>query len=446
MRSVRGLIPTQRALVLLGATSLVGLFAFGVPWLVWVMLALDAVILGLVLVDGLRAGRVPLELVRDLPSAYHQGQAGVVGLTLRTSHRRGQTLWLREVLCPQLTLQPVDVHVELPARGQVELKLHVTPRLRGKGKLAPAAVRVRGALRLAWHTRDLPSDDVARVFPRLHLERDASLLLKRALSVRMGANPTSARGLSTELYALREYRPGDALSALHWKASARHNRPITRELAWEQHQHTVILVDCGRPMAGLALHGQETSLSKLDHAMSAVIGLLRAVVAQQDEATVVLFSKDVRAWVRIDRRTRSFKQVFERIHDVHADLEEPDYDGVAAWCSKRIPRRSLALVVTSVVDLGVAEPLGIALQALARRHRPLLVDLRDPDLEAAARGIPDDVEGAYMKTTALGLLEANTALAARLRAQGIDTLSAPADRLAFGMLQTYLDIKARRRG
>ena len=48
--------------------------------------------------------------------------------------------------------------------------------------------------------------------------------------------------------------------------------------------------------------------------MAAVIGLLRAVVAQKDEATVLLFSKEVRATVRIDRRTRSFRQVFEAIH------------------------------------------------------------------------------------------------------------------------------------
>ena len=439
------MIPTRRAFVLLGVASLLALFAFAVPWLAWVALGFDLLILGLVLVDGLRAKGIPLEYTRVLPPAFHQGQAATVGVELRTTRKAPVTLWLREVFCPELTALPVDAHLTLPPRGHVSLGLDVTPRLRGKAVLAPVAVRVQGPLQLAWHTRDLAPDDRIRVYPRTHLEKDAGLLLKRALTARTGANPISARGLSTELYALREYQPGDALGSLHWKASARHNRPITRELAWEQHQHTLILLDCGRPMAGLASLGGEVPLSKLDHAMAAVIGLLRAVVAQKDEATVLLFSKEVRAVVRIDRRTRSFRQVFEAIHDVQADLDEPDYDGVAAWCAKRIPRRSLAVVVTSVVDLGVAEPLGRGLQALARRHRPLLVDLRDPDLEAAARSVPDDLSGAFQKTTALGLLEANAALSARLRGQGIDTLSLPADRLAFGMLQKYLDLKARRR-
>lgn len=440
------MIPTRRAFVLLGAASLLALFAIAVPGLVWAVLFFDLLILGLVGVDGLRARAVPLTYRRELPSAWHQGHPGELRLELQTTHAAPLELWVREVLCPQLSERPEDLRLALPPRGHVAVALALTPRLRGRAHLATPAVRLLGPWRLAWHTRDLPEvQDVGRVFPRLHLERDASLLLRRLTSARVGANPVSARGMSTELYALREYRPGDPLRSLHWKATARHDRPITRELAWEQHQHTLILLDCGRPMAGLASHGSATPLSKLDHAMSAVIGLLRAIVAQQDEATVVLFSKEVRTWVRLDRRTRSFREVFERLHDQQADLEEPDYDGVAAWCTQRIPRRSLALVVTSVVDLGVAEPLGRGLLSLARRHRPLLVDLLDPDLEAAARSVPEDLEGAYVKTTAMGLQEANTALATRLRARGVDTLSAPADRLAVGMLQRYLDLKARRR-
>ena len=66
-------------------------------------------------------------------------------------------------------------------------------------------------------------------------------------------------------------------------------------------------------------------------------------------------------------------------------------------------------------------------------------------LDAPARSVPDDVQAAIKKTTALALMEHNESLGRRLRAQGIDRVSAPADQLAFGMLQRFLDLKARRR-
>lgn len=279
-----------------------------------------------------------------------------------------------------------------------------------------------------------------RVFPKVHLEGEAGLLLRHAVERRTGANPVQRRGISTELYALREYQPGDQLRSIHWKASARLRRPVTREDAWEQHQHVVILVDCGRPMA--ALDGQ---LSKLDHALATVLSLLRVVVANNDSATLVLFSKELRQLVRVDRRTRSFARVFEAVHAVQADLDEPDYRAAVAWVRRHLPRRSLVLVVTSVIDLGGAEQLASALAALAQRHRPLLVNLEDPGLVAWARSIPADVEGAFAKTSALGLAHANHALTTRLRSQGIDVVAAPADGLALAVLQRYLDLKARRR-
>jgi len=441
-------IPSARAFALLGLASLLVVFAFVEPALGWAALLFDLVILGLIVVDGRRAGATPLTLSRALPPVFHQGEATEVVLTLATTADRSPAVHLREIWSPLLRVDPLDVETEVPAGGSRIVRVSTLPRLRGRDRLAPAALRVKGPWGLAWHTRDLdlPDDQtVFKVYPRLHLERRASLLLRRALRARIGANPVSARGLSTELYALREYRAGDSLRTLHWKASARLNRPITRELAWEQHQHTLVLIDCGRPMAGLAAHGWETDLSKLDHTMSAVVALLRAVIAQRDSATVVLFSKDVRAWARVDRRTRSFRPLFEQLHEVRADLDEPDYDRVAAWCAQRVPRRSLALLCTSVIDLGVAQALSRALTALSRRHLPLLVDLVDPDLDAAARSVPDDVQGAFKKTTALALMEHNESLGRRLRAQGIDRVSAPADQLAFGMLQRFLDLKARRR-
>lgn len=69
----------------------------------------------------------------------------------------------------------------------------------------------------------------------------------------------------------------------------------------------------------------------------------------------------------------------------------------------------------------------------------MLVNLEDPGLVSLARAVPDDVVGAYAKLAAMGVEARNEALAAELRAAGVDVVSTPAEGLLTGVLQAWLD-------
>ena len=80
----------------------------------------------------------------------------------------------------------------------------------------------------------------------------------------------------------------------------------------------------------------------------------------------------------------------------------------------------------------------------AARHRPLLVNLADPGLHEIASGMPAEPVDSYAKASALALVAANRDLSTRLRGHGIEVVSVPASRLGTGVIQGYLDFKARR--
>ncbi|MDH3285169.1 MAG: DUF58 domain-containing protein, partial [Acidobacteriota bacterium] len=366
------MILSTRAFALLGFTSVLVVLGFARPSIGWIGLGLDGAILALALVDARLARSSAPSVTRELPATVHQGEPVDVTLTLVNRPGRPCRLRLRETLAPELTDDTLDFEMSLPPSSKSRQTYRVVPHWRGDASLARPALRVLGPLSLGWASlpaRPEPgSVDRTRVFPRIRFEGRTSLVLRQAQERRVGANPLSSRGISTELYALREYLPGDEYRKIHWKQSARRRRPIVRETTWEQHQHLVVMLDCGRPMASLA-----GELSKLDHALAAALALMRVAVAQQDSVTLVMFSKEIVKIVRADRRTRSFHGLFQQVYKQPADLDEPDYASVAAWCSRRFPRRSLALVCTSVLDLVGANLLGDALAGLARRHRPLLV-------------------------------------------------------------------------
>ena len=428
------MIPSTRALLVLGLAGVALVAGFAVPALGVAALVVDAVLIAAVLVDARRA-ELGLEIRRELPEVAHQGEALSGALVIENPGDRPVQVRLRDPLAPELG-EGLEVEATVPPRSRLREEVERVPRFRGDAELADGTLRVLGPWGLGWRQVSVPLPGTVRVLPRIHLAGEAGLVLKRELLWRVGRHATERKGVSTELYALREYLPGDDVRRVDWKATARHRRPVVREDTLEQHQHLVVLLDAGRPMASLA-----EGLSKLDHGLSAALALLRVAVARNDGATLALFSKDIRKVVRVDCRTRGFGGVLDALYAEHADLDEPDYAGAVSWCTRRLPRRSIVLVCTSLVDLTGAERLAAALARLGRRHVPLLVNLEDPGLLELARVSPQGPEEAFAKVAAMGLVEQNHALSVKLRGAGVRLVSRPASGLALGMLGAYLDAR-----
>lgn len=432
------MIPSERAFWWWGLVSLLVVAGFLVPWLAWLALALDALVAVAVFVDAMRAKRIPLEVRREMPDRCHQLEPATLSLLATNPTGRPLRLRLRDSLPAELADTPVPSAFTLAAGTRETRSIVVTPRRRGEVAIPPPTVRVLGPWALAWAQRTIGPGTTLRVLPQARFQGEEGLFLREVLELRAGPHARKRLGLSQELHALREYHPGDDIRRIHWKATARLRRPIVTETTWEQHQHLVILLDAGRPMAALA-----GEVPKLDRALAALLALLRVAVAHRDHVTLVLFSREIRKIVRVDRHVRGFREVFEQLYAEQADRDEPDYAGVAAWCVHNVPRRSLTMLCTSVSDALAADTLEAALAGLRKRHRPVLVNLEDPALVELAGSVPGDVVGAYVKTGALLIEQRNAALHAQLRAGGVEVLSTPADGLLTGVVRAYLDIKAR---
>ena len=64
----------------------------------------------------------------------------------------------------------------------------------------------------------------------------------------IGVRGGQRRGLGLEFHQLREFRDGDTLRQIDWKATARKRTPIAREYQDERDQQILFLLDCGRRM------------------------------------------------------------------------------------------------------------------------------------------------------------------------------------------------------
>jgi uncharacterized protein (DUF58 family) len=398
-------------------------------------LAADAVLLAALVADHRRARGARLAATRTWPPLLVQGSASEVAVDLEGEP--GLVLVAREALHPGLADGPLRASLALDPGGRARWTYSLTPRRRGEHQVGALTVRVRGPLGLAWAQRDVLPAEPRRVFPQVRWEGEVGRVLALAHRRQLGMAPVRLHGAGAEPYALREYRPGDPPRRIHWKATARHSRLISREDTWERGNRVVLLLDCARAMASV-----DGRRSKLDHALAAGLALARVAAARGDRVSVVAFGDRIERVVRV--RSRELARVYADLHDVEARLVEPAYDLAAEQASRLEPRSATVVMFTSVVDLAAAELLREALVGLARRHRVLLVNLEDPELALLARQSPATVEESFAKVSAVEILLANRRLARELRKAGVSAASTGADRLAWQALESYLGLRGAR--
>lgn len=426
-------MPSARSFALLGLVTAFLLVAFLDVRLAWAALVLDAAILLAALVDFRRAAATPLAGERAWPPLLVQGAPAEISVSVETGAPRRVTVLLREGLHPGVAESAIRRRVEIAGPGKVRWTYTLVPRRRGEHRLAPLSARVLGPWKLAWAQRDLLPGDTVRVYPQVRWEGKVGQLLTQAQRQRMGQIPLRLHGAGSEPYALREYLPGDPLAKIHWKATARHGRPVSREDTWERSARLVVLLDCARTMASL-----DGRRSKLDYALAAALALTRVAAARGDRVTLLAFAERVLRTVRVRSGGRGASQAYAALFDVEARLVEPAYD-LAAEAVAGLESRSATIVLfTSVVDLAAAELLKESMLHLGRRHRALLVNLEDPELRALAADEPSEPAQAFAQVASLEILLANRRLSRHLRRGGVRVVSSPADRLALESLEAYL--------
>jgi uncharacterized protein (DUF58 family) len=122
-------------------------------------------------------------------------------------------------------------------------------------------------------------------------------------------------------------------------------------------------------------------------------------------------------------------------------LVETDSQLLAAEVLRRVAKRSLVVLFTTL-DVAVADS-GVlaAAQALATRHELVVASADDPRLAQLARA-RSTVADAYTAAAAERALGQQAAVTERLVRLGAHVVAAPADLLASRVTDAYLDLKA----
>ena len=435
------IVPSRRWFVValaLGALAPAALFApVAIP--IWLSLSLGWLLA--MVVDGFRLARGAdelLNLTREGSPAFSVGRA--LGVRYRWTHaRRRLVVWVRETPPPQVTTpDPLDRLIQIrPGRDTIEERL-VVPVRRGKITSWSFDLRLRGPWGLAWQQRRFDQPWAITVYPQL---RDAALNQlpsHRRMRREAGLRPARRIGEGRLFESLREWVPGDEMRVVDWKASARRGKLIARQYEDERRQRVMLVLDAGRMLVA-----ESAGRARLEDAIEAVGQLAYRAAGLDDDVGLLVFSDRVDQYVPPTRGRRALQAILDALAVVEGRMVESDYPRAFAFLATQTRRRALTVVFTDVIDRFASDALLAQLGGLRPRHLPVVVTLRDVELERVAGARPATAEAAFERAGAEQLLEVRAVALGDLRSRGVVVVDATPTRAARAAVEAYLRLKRR---
>ncbi|MEL6580390.1 MAG: DUF58 domain-containing protein [Cyanobacteria bacterium J06621_12] len=387
------------------------------------------------IIDASQVKNNAIELERKEIQKLSVGRDNVIELKI-TSGQEKAIAQIRDPYPPEFKVDKDIIEVNLPANSVSQQTYTIYPDRRGEYEWGNIQIRQLGRLGLAWRDWKVLARQKVQIYP--------DLIGLRELAVRLSIENSGAMrqarrmGNGTEFAELREYRAGEDIRLIDWKATARRDRPVVRVLEPEQEQTVFILLDRGRLMTA-----KVGELKRFDHGLNATLSLALAGLSRGDKVGVAVFDRDITTWIPPERGNHHLSKIVERLTPIQPVLLEPDYLGAVTKVITQQTRRALVVLITDLVDVTASSELLSAMMRLSPRYLPFCVTLNDPLVEKIAHNHTDTTRDTYARAVALDLLAQRQVAFAQLRQKGVLVLDAPCDRITGELVDRYLHLKAR---
>jgi uncharacterized protein (DUF58 family) len=379
-------------------------------------LGLAALIGALALLDAaLSHGRLAGLRVR-LPGAARltQGRPGAIELEFENDAKCPLKLNVGLPFPEVIESAEEALTVSLPSGAALShARWPVRPLRRGRYVLDKVYIERPSPLGLWLVRAALPLQGELRVYPDLMPEcrAMASLFLPRG-----GAGVRARRqvGKGREFEKLREYIPGDALGDIHWKATAKRGRPITKLFQIERTQEVYLIVDTSRLSArelriadcGLRINGngidteheheararnnggfnpsairnpQSAITTILDRYLTAALVTCQAAERQGDLFGMITFSDKVHSFIPARSGRAHYSVCRDAIHALEPRLVTPDFDELMTTLRLKLRKRALLVFLTNLDDPTLAEAFQQRLDLVCRHHLVIAAMLAPPE-------------------------------------------------------------------
>jgi uncharacterized protein (DUF58 family) len=410
------------------------------PAFIWIALAGDAGLLGLILIQGRRLSIQPVSVTREKWDFLAINREDMLVYRVENRGSRELLVAIRQPLPPAIRALEGDTARALVGPGEaLEVALPVMGVQRGPVAIEPATVDIKspGVEWASWRF-SMAGEGALTIFPDVKRLAEYDILRRHRALGRFGVHRIRQIGAGWEFEQLREYSRDDEYRNINWKATARRRKPITNVFQAEKSQNLLLCVECGRMMGAPVGDG-----TALDKAVDASIMLAHVANRNADRVGLVVFKDTVDLYLKPKRGSAATHHIVDGLVRLAPEGVFPSYAALVDTLRVRNKARSMIFLFTDVNDPQLAGDLLRVLPSIGRAHVVVVVSLQDPTLAQAARGGAEDMKGVYRTLAARKLLAERESRIKDLSKRGVHTLEADSGNLSMAVINRYLEIKKR---
>ncbi|CAH0317869.1 hypothetical protein SRABI89_05137 [Pseudomonas koreensis] len=392
-------------------------------------------LLALAVIDAVRLRRLPSPRIkRQMPGSLALGRWGEVKLQIAHEFAEPLKINFFDHVPDGLAFEYLPTVVELQPGHVSQLTYRLRPLERGHFCFEQCEVNLPSPLGLWSGKRLLSVRDETRVYPDFARLYGGELRAVDNWLSQLGIRQRQRRGQGQEFHQLREFREGDSLRQIDWKATARQRTPIAREYEDERDQQIIFLLDCGRQM-----RSHDGELSHFDHALNACLLLSYVALRQGDAVGMSTFAGDEPRHVAPVKGSGQLNVLLNAVYDLGSTQLPADYQAAAIQLLARQKRRALVVLVTNLRD-DDNQVLG-AVRRLSAQHRVLVASLREQALDTLRQSTVQTLPEALAYCGTIDFLNDRSQLHERLTAHGVAVMDVRPAELGAGLVTSYMSWK-----
>ncbi|VVO97577.1 hypothetical protein PS900_02668 [Pseudomonas fluorescens] len=393
-------------------------------------------LLVLAILDAIRLKRLPSpRLKRQLSGSLALGRWSEVQLTVEHDFAQPLNVQVFDHVPPGLSFENLPLTVELQPGRHSLAGYRLRPLKRGHFSFKRCEIDLPSPLGLWSDRRLLDLPDTTRVYPDFARLYGGQLLAVDNWLSQLGVRQKQRRGLGLEFHQLREFREGDSLRQIDWKATARQRTPIAREYQDERDQQIIFMLDCGRHM-----RSQDDELSHFDHALNACLLLSYVALRQGDAVGLSTFASEQPRDLAPVKGISHLNTLLNSVYDLNSSQRSADYQAAATQLLARQKRRALVVLVTNLREEDDDELLS-AVKRLSQQHQVLVASLREDVLDTLRQSPVQTLPEALAYCGTVDYLNARAELHERLNAHGVLVMDARPGELGAELVTRYLGWK-----
>jgi len=309
------------------------------------------------------------------------------------------------------------------------------PQTLGELHWSTVYTRVQGFFGLAWWNRKLDLASQLNVDPD-YLHRD-----ERNIGIKKSGDYNKLRaGSGSELLFLRDYRPGDSIRAIDWKATARSGKHMVRVFTEEQHLTVVLAIDAGRTS-----RIQAGRLNRYHHYVNICARLAEKAITHNDLIGLVVFADKPLISLPPARGNPALVKLRQALLSTQPSTQESNPLAAVSEIQRWLRHRSLVVLLSDLDISDVGSQIINTVKLLSPKHLPLLATLEDEQITTLTETPAEHSIDPYNALAAMEMSHIVHSTILRLQRLGACVVRDRADRLDDSVLRFYEQLRQRRR-